>query len=68
MIDNFNFRSYKDLVRKNPVRDTKRGVSSLITQWWDIMGYAEPFKTRWQTHPAKMLANTKKWAKFELER
>ena len=44
MIDNFNFRSYKDLVRKNPVRDTKRGVSSLITQWWDIMGYAEPFK------------------------
>ena len=30
--------------KKNPVKNTKRGISSLITQWWDILGFAEPFK------------------------
>ena len=26
------------------MKNTKRGISSLITQWWDILGLAEPFK------------------------
>ena len=44
LTDTFNFKIYKDLVKKNPVKNTKRGISSLITQWWDILGFAEPFK------------------------
>ena len=44
LTDTFNFKIYKDLVKKNPVKNTKRGNSSLITQWWDILGFAESFK------------------------
>ena len=31
LTDTFNFKIYKDLVKKNPVKNTKRGISSLIT-------------------------------------
>ena len=33
LTDTFNFKIYKDLVKKNPVKNTKRSISSLITQW-----------------------------------
>ena len=42
--DTFNTKTYKDLTKKNLVKNTKRGISSLITQWWHILMYAEPFK------------------------
>ena len=57
--DTVNIETYKDITKKNYVENTKRGISSLITQLWDIIGYAEPFKTRLTIQHTNMLAKPK---------